>query len=165
MTPNEIIQNYELLPHPEGGYYKEVYRSKESIPSSALPLHGGERNSLTSIYFLLNETDKSHFHILKSDEIWYFHSGTSAIIHMLKDGKYSFKRIGNNNAAGDDLQVVIPANTYFAAEVVDQQGFVFVSCAVAPGFDFADFSMPNASDLTKQFPEESALIEQFTFLK
>lgn len=81
---------------------------------------------------------------------------------MLRDGEYSFQRIGSNRVEGDELQVVIPANTYFAAEVIDQQGFVFVSCAVAPGFNFEDFYMPSAKELCDAFPQHVALIQGFT---
>ena len=124
------------------------------------------RNYLTSIYFLLSAQDKSHFHILSSDEIWFFHEGTSGIIHFLDPERgYRFERIGKKKELGDMYQVHIPANTYFAAEVENQKDFVFVSCVVAPGFDFADFKMAENTELHHLFPQYEELIERFSLPK
>lgn len=158
-----LIETNQLLPHPEGGYYKEIFRSVETIPEGVTPEHTGRRNFMTSILFLLNEEDKSHFHRLKSDEIWYFHAGTSAVIHFIHpNGNYVKNRIGLDSASGDRPQVIIPKNTWFAAEVINKEGFVFVGCAVAPGFDFSDFELATEDQLKELFPQHAQLIDRFT---
>ena len=78
MNAKDWIKKLELQPHPEGGYFKEVYRSDELASKEALPdSFGGDRNFSTAIYFLLEAHDFSAFHRIKSDEIWHFYSGTS----------------------------------------------------------------------------------------
>lgn len=158
---NYWIDKLDLSPHPEGGHYKEVYRSENEIDivstGNKNPI---KRNALTSIYFLLKGEDFSHFHILSSDEIWYFHSGESAIIHFIdKSGDYYTKQIGSDN-----LQVVIPRETFFAAELTSKKDldFILVSCAVAPGFDFNDFRMASKSELESLCPNQKELIDQLT---
>ncbi|MGB0404479.1 MAG: cupin domain-containing protein [Salibacteraceae bacterium] len=158
---NYWIEKLQLSPHPEGGYYKEVYRSENEI--DILSTDGKtslKRNSLTSIYFLLKCEDFSHFHILSSDEIWYFHSGQSAIIHFIdKKGQYFTKTINSEN-----LQVTIPHETFFAAELTSKNDndYILVSCAVAPGFDFEDFRMASKSELITLCPNQKQLINQLT---
>jgi predicted cupin superfamily sugar epimerase len=149
------IKKLNLQPHPEGGYYTEVYRS-----DSGIELERGHRNLCTSIYFLLNQEDKSHFHILSSDEIWYFHEGSDLRIHMLRDGSYHFEDIGKGEKA--NLQVLIPAGTIFAAEVLDESSYGLVSCMVNPGFDFEDFRLIDKEELEGQYPGYEDLIEKFT---
>lgn len=156
------VKKLDLLPHPEGGFYKEVYRSEGEIPNEVLPQHeNGSRSYLTSIYFLLGKGDKSHFHILSSDEIWYYNQGASCIIHMIDiKGNYSSQIVGPVG----EMQVVIPNNTYFAAEVIPGENteFILVSCVVAPGFDFNDFRLVGTEELLKSCPDESELISKFT---
>ena len=158
---NYWIDKLELSPHPEGGHYKEVYRSENEIDIvSNGNINPVKRNALTSIFFLLKGEDFSHFHILCSDEIWYFHSGEAAIIHFIdKSGDYYTKQIGPDN-----LQVVIPRETFFAAELTSKNDldFILVSCAVAPGFDFNDFRMASKSELESLCPLQKELIDQLT---
>ena len=156
------IDKLQLLPHPEGGWYKEVYRSEEEIQNDSLP-HGfkGSRSYMTSIYFLLGKKDISRFHILGSDEIWYYNQGCSCTIQMIdKAGNYS------NATAGPEgeMQVIIPNNTYFAAEVnpSKEADFILVSCAVAPGFDFQDFRLVEQQELEALCPTQRELISRFT---
>lgn len=120
----------------------------------------GTRNLSTSIYFLLNREDKSHFHVLSSDEIWYFHDGSDLRIHMLADGRYYTEDIGKENSSS--LQVLIPARTIFAAEVLDEGSYGLVSCMVSPGFDFDDFRLVDKEELMVDYPELPDLIEKFT---
>ena len=157
------IDKLELIEHPEGGYYKEIYRSEEEFSSDALPdRYAGKRNFGTSIYFLLTTESVSNFHRLKSDEIWHFHQGGVAKIHFIsEEGTYSFKTIGADFENDETLQVVIPRNTWFAAEVI-KDDFILVGCTVAPGFEFQDFELANRAALSANFPEYSELIVQFT---
>ena len=74
------IEKLNFEKHPEGGWFKEVYRSEEVIPKKSLPEYfPGSRNISTSIYYLLEGDDFSAFHRIKSDEIWHYYEGNSAI--------------------------------------------------------------------------------------
>ncbi len=158
LTQQELISNYNLLPHPEGGYYRETYRSKGFIPSTALPNSIiGERNYATAIYFLLTADSFSAFHRIQQDEIWHFYSGSNLFVHELKpSGAYIRHSVGPPG----DYQTVIEAGSWFASEVADDTGFSFVGCTVAPGFDFMDFELANASTLTAAYPEHHSLIKR-----
>jgi len=104
----------------------------------------------------------SNFHRLASDEIWYYHQGGSALIHMiLNDGELSSKRIGSDLEAGESLQVIIPKGTWFAAEVV-KEDFVLVGCTVSPSFEFEDFELADKQTMNNQYPEQSSLTNRFT---
>jgi hypothetical protein len=158
------IHKLELLKHPEGGYFREVYRSGEVMEEVALPdRYSGVRNVSTSIYFLLEKEDVSHFHKLQSDEIWHFYEGSSLTIHLIDEaGNYSTQKLGRNLEAGEVFQFVIPKFSWFAAEVNDKTSFTLIGCTVAPGFDFADFALAQRKELLKQFPSHTNIIERLT---
>jgi uncharacterized protein len=161
-----IIKALGLLPHPEGGYYKEIYRSEEIINVSALPERYPEsRNFSTSIYYMLLGKKISHFHQLKSDEIWHFYSGSPVIIHCLNHDGYSKNVVGNNILKGELPQFIIKKGTWFAAEVADKNNFSLIGCTVAPGFDFKDFLLASRNELTKEYPLYNELITKFTYDK
>ncbi|MBU1099669.1 MAG: cupin domain-containing protein [Bacteroidetes bacterium] len=164
MKSKDIIEKLELVSHPEGGYYKEVYRSEESISHSALPPRfKGERKFSTSIYFMLEEEQISHLHRLKSDEIWYYHSGSSFIIHKFDQIRGYTKRIlGCKIDEGEDFQIVIPHGAWFASELLDKSTYGLVSCVVSPGFDFNDFELAEAGKLSSTFPEQIELLKKLT---
>jgi predicted cupin superfamily sugar epimerase len=162
-TADYWIEKLELQAHPEGGYFKEVYRSEEEIAQAALPdRFPGSRNFSTSIYFLLKGGEPSKFHRILSDELWYFHAGSSAIVHLLNENGHQQLQLGSAIETGENLQVIVPAETYFGAEVNDPNGFILVGCMVAPGFDFSDFELSDRDDLLKQFPAHSEIIERLT---
>ena len=99
------IKHLKLKPHPEGGFYKEVYRSKEVFFPTGI---SGERNYMTSIYFLLDEGSVSHFHSIQSDELWCYHSGDALSVYLLyPDGKLDEFVIGPNSQNGEILQAVV----------------------------------------------------------
>jgi uncharacterized protein len=157
------IEHLSLLPHPEGGFYKENYRSSETIASSHLPSRYEQDRSLgTSIYFLLRSEDRSVFHRLKSDEIWHFYAGTAATIYFLNNHGVSEHVVGDRIEKGESLQVVIPAGTWFSAEVKTPDSYCLVGCTVAPGFDFSDFEMGRSAELIHHFPGQEVLIKRFT---
>ncbi|MCK9212102.1 MAG: cupin domain-containing protein [Ignavibacteriaceae bacterium] len=164
MNAKYWIHKLDLLKHPEGGYYKEIYRSEEVIPIEALPdRYLDKRNVSTSIYFMLDKEQVSHFHKLQSDEIWHFYEGSSLIIHLINEaGNYSSQKLGRNLDEGEVLQFVIPKFSWFAAEVNDKKSFSLIGCTVAPGFDFADFELAKREELIKQFPLLKKVVEQFT---
>lgn len=162
------IESLGLEEHPEGGYYRETYRSCEQIAPGALPRRyaGGSRAFATAIYFLLADDDFSALHRLRSDEIWYFHAGAPLTIHIIdKGGNYSSQRLGCGVKAGFEPQAVIIAGNWFGASLDRKGTFALVSCMVAPGFDFRDFEMGDREELLRTYPRHSAVIERLTRVK
>jgi predicted cupin superfamily sugar epimerase len=155
-----LIHQYNLLPHPEGGYFKETYRSVESIPANGLPVRfPTERSLSTAIYFLLLKDLFSAFHRIKSDECWHFYEGDSLNIHVLHlNGGYELIRLGRNREQGEVYQAMVPAGAWFSSETTGE--YSFVGCTVSPGFDFADFELAKAAELISEYPESSQLIER-----
>ncbi len=169
MDAQYYIDKLGLSQHPEGGYYQEVFRSGLNIRGEALPPnHPGHTNSRvmsTSIYFLLPEGERSHFHRLQSDEIWYYHAGGPTQVYIIHpDGQLSSPIIGPDLLAGQQLQVVMPANTWFAATPITNSDFTLVGCMVAPGFDFADFELAQLRILLHDYPSHGDLINQFCLI-
>src|SRR4051794_40499033 len=117
MTAEQIIHHLQLQPHPEGGYYRELYRSEGLIGGNCLPPgFDGERHYATGIYYLLQKGDYSAFHRIKSDETWHFYAGETLLLHLFdKDGKHQQISLGNNITKGETFQFVMPAGVWFAA--------------------------------------------------
>ncbi|MFL5729524.1 MAG: cupin domain-containing protein [Cytophagaceae bacterium] len=157
MKAADWIKKLNLLPHPEGGYYRETYRSSATIPAGRFDKN---RNVSTAIYFLLEEKNKSHFHRIKSDELWFFHEGAALEILMLDEAGLKIVLLGKNAEAGESLQAIVPAHTWFAARLRDQKDFALVSCTVAPGFEFADFELGKKQDMKKRFPQYEKLLDE-----
>lgn len=153
-TAKYWIKKLQLQKHPEGGWFKEVYRSDELISAVALPTgFSVSRNISTSIYYLLEGEDFSAFHRIKSDEIWHFYTGTSAIeIISIDEGKIRKQFLGENPQENQSFQVVVPKNTWFAAQLQNRNGFALVGCTVSPGFHYDDFEMAT-ENLVNQYPE------------
>jgi uncharacterized protein len=163
-TAEYWIQHLNLLPHPEGGFFREVYRSTTEVEQQALP-HGfkGSRRLCTSIYYLLRSQDISKFHRLRSDEIWYFHYGSSLKIVMIDhEGNKHTRILGTNAEKAERMQVEIQAGNIFGALVNDENSYALVSCAVAPGFEFSDFEMFDQEELLQAFPRHEEIIKLFT---
>jgi hypothetical protein len=153
-TAKYWIEKLQLQKHPEGGWFREVYRSAEMIPSGALPAgFSGDRNFSTSIYYLLEGDDFSAFHRIKSDELWHFYSGTSPLeIISIEERKIKKQILGDDPNQNQCFQVVVPKNTWFAARLIDNKGFALAGCTVSPGFHFDDFEMGNEK-LIEVYPE------------
>jgi hypothetical protein len=132
MTPQSYIAHYRLQPHPEGGYYREVFRSRDNVRS---PSVGQERAAMTHIFFLLLEGQISRFHSVRHEELWHFYAGAPL----------SLKWVSSEGSAEETIlspppglpSQVIPAHAFQAANTLG--AFSFVGCTVAPGFDYADF--------------------------
>ncbi len=156
------INKLDLLSHPEGGYFKEVYRSSEKIDLSSLPLgFNGNRSLSTSIYFLLEKGQFSAFHKIKSDEIWHFYDGNPLTIYVINvEGNIEQYKLGLDPDNNFLPQVTIPANCWFAAAT--KGDYTLVGCTVSPGFDFHDFTMADRNELINQFPVHRKIIEDFT---
>ncbi len=163
-TAQYWIDRLNLVPHPEGGYYRESYRSAISIAREALPPEfTGPRLVSTAIYFLLEGNNFSAFHRLRSDELWHFYAGTAITVHIIEpDGGYSEIQLGSDPEAGDFPQAVVKAGCWFASRVRDPGAFALAGCTVAPGFDFADFELGKRSELVRLFPQHREWIERLT---
>ena len=158
MNYKDIIEELQLKPHPEGGFYAETYRSS----AFTLNQNREKRNLSTAIYFLLHDTAKSNFHRIQSDELWFFHQGEPIEIVTIQGGKANSIILGNAIEKGELPQVTILANTWFGSKLKDGKGYALVSCTVAPGFDFLDFELAERKKLANEFPNLKALIEEFT---
>ncbi len=158
----KYIKQLQLKKHPEGGYYKEVYRSGERILPTHLPKrYKSSRNFSTSIYFLLDGKQFSAFHILKSDELWHFYDGSTVLLYIINQkGELRIKKLGKKKDC--ELQLTIEKQNWFAAEVEDKKSFALFGCTVSPGFEFDDFELGERHDLIKKFPQHSALIKRLT---
>ncbi len=160
-----LIDHYNLLPHPEGGFYRQTYVAEENIPQAALPHRfDGNRKFSTAIYFLLPHGVFSAFHRIKSDEVWHFYKGCAVNIHVIHpNGDYELMKLGNNFGEDESFQLVVPANAWFASEPMSSPGeYALVGCTVSPGFDFADFELAKADILIEEHPNHEQLIRSFT---
>lgn len=163
MDKNYFIQKLQLIRHPEGGYYKEVYKNEESITSSQLKSdYEGKRPLATSIYFMLEAGEVSHFHSLKSDEIWYFHHGVPLTIYVIDmEGRLIEHKLGLNLEKGEQPQVIVPAGSIFGS-AVNEDGCSLVGCMVSFGFDFRDFKLFSREELLNLYPEHEEIIVKLT---
>ena len=154
------IQKLKLDPHPEGGYYRQTYKSELQISAASLP---GPRAASTAIYFLLEGENFSAFHRLRSDELWHFYAGSPLLVHVIdRAGSYSTLLLGNDPGAGQAFQAAVPAEHWFASHVADWNSWALVGCTVAPGFEFADFEIAHRAELIGQHPQHQAIIQRLT---
>jgi len=150
----EYIHELGLLPHPEGGFYKETYRSSATV---------GDRNLMTAIYFLITSNNISRFHRIKNDEMWYFHDGSPLSVHILsKENGHQIHKVGLGLSKGESPQFLVPANTIFGSSLDEENAFSLVSCTVAPGFDFSDFELFTTEELLKQFPDHPEIVKRMS---
>ncbi len=132
-----LIVSLGLVPHPEGGYFGEVYRSAARVqPGDDRP----ERSALTTIYFLLTRDDVSRWHRVASDEVWHFYEGDPLEL-VIADGAFDThqRHVLGPLENGASPVCVVPANAWQAARSMG--AYTLVGCTVAPGFEYADFSI------------------------
>lgn len=153
----QLVPELNLLPHPEGGFYKETYRSLELVKTS-----NGERNLCTVIYFLLTSENVSKFHRIKSDEHWFWHEGSPLTIHVLDENGYQQISLGPINGSGSLPQQLVLAEKIFGSTVDEKDAYALVSCVVAPGFDFEDFELFTKDQLVELFPNSVEIIKRLT---
>ena len=155
----DLIQRFDLQPHPEGGHYREMHRASQRVQS---PHHGTARSAYTSIYFLLPPGGFSAWHRITSDETWFHHTGGDVLIlYFDPSGILQTTALGVGTG---HMQFTIPANTWFAARPADAKTYSVVSCVVGPGFEFTDFELAGRDTLHAEFgttPEHRAAIEAF----
>ncbi len=148
------VRRLKLTPHPEGGYYREFYRSREKIRTPR-----GIRNAATAIYFFLPPESISALHRIKADEIWHFYAGAPLGIWMLdpETGKAVMRTLGQGQ-----FQVTVPAGRWFGAYGTKAGAGTLSGCTVSPGFDFGDFELGRRAKLLKKFPGHSGMIRKLT---
>jgi uncharacterized protein len=159
-TAAEWIRRLGLVPHPEGGHYRETYRAAASVTGPGMT---DPRPASTAIYFLLEAPEISALHRLRSDELWHFHLGAALrVSELTPDGVLREHRLGVDVEAGEQPQAVIPAGSWFGARVAADTGFALVSCTVAPGFDFADFELARRATLRARYAAHTDTIDALT---
>ncbi|HET9308893.1 MAG TPA: cupin domain-containing protein [Candidatus Sulfotelmatobacter sp.] len=158
------IEKLRLEPHPEGGYFRQTYRSELMIARQALPQEfDGARAASTAIYFLLEGENFSAFHRLRSDEMWHFYAGSPLLIHVIEPGgKHDRSFLGTNPEAEQVPQAVVRAGCWFGSHVADWKSWALVGCTVAPGFDFLDFELAKRADLLASYPQHGEIIRKLT---
>ncbi|GGG06698.1 cupin domain-containing protein [Paenibacillus aceti] len=159
------ITKLGLEPHPEGGYYKRTFESEEKTSDQQLSVSfEGTRLLYTSIYFLLGSDNISHFHRLKSDELWYYHAGSPLTVHVIdENGNYKEFKLGTNLDQGEVPQVLVPKNSIFGSSVTDLDTFSLVGCMVSPGFEFRDFELFTQDELLAKYPQHKEVIMKLAY--
>lgn len=156
MDPEEIIAAYRLERHPEGGWFREVHRS--SLRLGRIPGYQGERAAFTAIWFLLTRGDFSAFHRLRGEEVWTHLAGDP--LELVLMGR-EVRRIALGPAAEGGMPLaIVPAGELQAART--SGGYSLAVCFVAPGFEFADFTIPSREGLLKEHPDRRDLVLAFT---
>jgi predicted cupin superfamily sugar epimerase len=155
----ELVKDLALARHPEGGFYRETWRS----PLLLTGLAQGSRAASTAIYFLLPGGSFSAFHRVTSDELWHHYDGDPLELHVIDetDGAHTVTTLGRDILRGERPQHVVPAGIWQAA-VPRGNRYALCGCTVAPGFDFADFEMPSRADLLDRFPRHVDVVTRLT---
>lgn len=161
ISADRVIAELGLAPHPEGGFYAETFRA-EPLPI-ALPGRG-ERAASTAIYFLLRAGDFSALHAVTSDEAWHHYLGDELELHCFDArDEHRLVRLGSDLELGQRPQHVVRRGELQGARVVPgRHGFALCGCTVAPGFDFADFRMPDRAELLRRFAGHGQLVTALT---
>jgi predicted cupin superfamily sugar epimerase len=144
-----LIDSLQLQPHPEGGYYREIFRSDHMV---AADQNRAERKALTAIYFLLETGQHSRWHRVLSDEVWTYLEGDplELLCFDAASARLTICRLGPYAPETEPVRVV-PAGVWQAAQPLGV--YTLVNCTVGPGFEFSDFSMaadhPNLADVIR----------------
>ncbi|HTT05256.1 MAG TPA: cupin domain-containing protein [Steroidobacteraceae bacterium] len=159
VTATALIDRLALQPHPEGGWYREIYRSRQRVQTSA-----GPRSALTDIYYLLERGQQSRWHVVDADEGWHFYAGAPLQLYLY-DPAHAVLTLRLLAAPGVQREpsaepsaepaAVVPAGVWQAARC--QGDFSFVGCSVAPGFQFSGFRLvADLPDHARHFSAEPA---------
>jgi hypothetical protein len=159
MTADEIKTLLNLQPHPvEGGFFRRTYTSAETanLPRGVRPLG-------TAIYYLLEPGTFSEMHLLDSDEIFHFYLGDPVeMLQLHPDGSSETYTLGPDLAAGQHVQLVVPAGVWQGTRLVGDGKLALLGCTVIPGFDFADYRSGSYAELAAKWPAEAARIAKET---
>jgi predicted cupin superfamily sugar epimerase len=157
----QLIKQLQLVAHPEGGFYRETYRSDATVARVEPAGAGMARSASTAIYYLLCDGAYSAWHRIKSDEVWHFYAGGVLAVHVLDPlGHCVTHRLGNPlvHGAAVGFQAVVPAGCWFAAECSEAHAYALAGCTVAPGFEFSEFELADPQVLQRNYPAHRALI-------
>lgn len=158
-TADYFVKQLDMIPHQEGGFYKEVYASEENVSVENI---NEPRKLWTSIYFLLRDGEVSNFHRLKSDEMWYYHAGSSLTIYMINpEGELITEQLGLDIENGEKPQVLVPKG-YIFGSAMNNSDYALVGCMVAPGFEFKDFELFERNYLLDKYPKFKEIILKLT---
>jgi len=162
-TAREWIDRLGLQPHPEGGFFRETYRSLERIPKECLPdAFAGDRAFCTAIHYLLERGQCSRFHRIQSDELWHFQDGGAFEICVLfPDGGMDRMRLGLDLDRDQRPVRIVPAGCWFAVRLLEDCPFGLAGCTVAPGFEFEEFELADLDLLLDRYPQHTGLIADF----
>ena len=161
---DDVIRLLGLQPHPkEGGFFRETYRSTESIPAEALPArYGADRRFGTAIYYLLTPTTFSALHRLRSDEVFHFHQGGPVkMLRLFPNGVAETIVLGPDLEAGHQLQVVVPRGVW-QGSFLESGDYALLGCTVAPSFDYADYEHGDRKQLLAEYPTAAEWIIKLT---
>ena len=151
-----LIKKLGLEKHPEGGYFKQTYRSDIIVNVDG---YDGPRYIASAIYYLLSGDEFSAFHRIKSDEIWHYYAGSSLTLHAIgSDGKMLKTKINKTR----NPQAVMKAGTWFAAVLDSKRSYCLLGCTVSPGFDYLDWELGKKHDLVEMYPQHKKVIERYT---
>lgn len=155
----KIIERFSLTSHPEGGFYREVYRSEEDVKRA----DGESRNAGTAIFFLLPAEVCTNWHRVASDELWHFYEGDKLILEIIDaDGNFRQLPLCDKLTADCSYQQSVPQSCWQRA--YSTGAFSLVGCTVSPGFEFEDFEMIDAEELADDYPDiaDNILNEPFS---
>jgi len=165
LTPQQIVELFgmERL-EKEGGYFVETYRARETVPAPALPSrYDSERCLCTAILYLLTSDNFSAMHRLRSDEVFHFYLGDAVTMLMLHpDGRTDTLTLGHDLAAGQRLQVTVPAGSWQGCFVAEGGRFALLGTTVSPGFEIDDFELADRKNLLAAYPGAADLIVRLT---
>ncbi len=164
MNIDEIIRTLGLVPHPEGGYYREIYRSAETVGRESLPeRYEGDRHFGSSIYYLLTEDTFSAMHRLKTDEVFLYHLGDPVeLLRLFPDGSGVVVTLGPFIDRGHMLQCVVPRGCWMGLSLATGGVYGLLGTVMAPGFDFRDFEMGRREELIAEYPGFTEIICRLT---
>lgn len=163
MDVQELIDRLDLRPHPEGGFFRETYRSDESLAAELPGRYDGPRPLGTAIYFLITRDSFSAMHRLASDEVFHFYLGDPLVMLQLHpEGAGREVLIGNDVAAGQVPQVIVPRGVWQGTRLLDGGRYALLGTTVAPGFDFKDFEFADRDQLLRHYPAHAERIGQLT---
>jgi predicted cupin superfamily sugar epimerase len=159
MTPDEIKALLKLKPHPvEGGFFRRTYTA-----AGTLELPRGVRAQSTAIYYLLEPGTFSEMHVLDSYEIFHFYYGDPVeMLQLLPNGRSALFTLGSDLAAGQHVQLVVPAGVWQGTRLVGDGKVALLGCTVTPGFDFADYRSGGYAELALKWPAEAEGIRRLT---
>ncbi len=164
ISANELIAQYNMQRHPEGGFYVETFRSDILVKTD----RDGvliDRPASTAIFFLIMPGNISRFHRIQSDEVWHFYlGGPMTVVELLEDGSGLFKQtvLGTNISNGEVITYVVKKNTWFGSFPNESSDYSFVGCTVSPGFVFDDFELGSRARLLESHPNSADIIHKMT---